>query len=421
MIRRLAACAAACVLLVSVGCKKEDVEKAGAAVKKAAKKLPRGAKLCFVRNKAGTRYYFDEGEVYLGKKFLGRTKKGCVRVPRELCSMGQRLSFRPDATRDYGHEIRSGGVDTCRSADVTVSKSQYRRFQRLKWAVPYVKNIALDDPHFKKAASRMTLHCRDSACRVNTLYKYVTEKLDYLEDPEGPKDSIYTPRQTMKRGGGDCEDLAAVVGSLLEGVGVRTFMVLSEEHAFALACGVSIRRLQRLVAADQRKRAGLDELKRFKLGPGQSFYYGGQKALSRRLVNLEYSLRSTQPLDVHIVESAAAFKRFEARKHFRKYPRCGAKKTRMTSNKCVVKDSGGIILLNKGRKTAVVNMDARWTLPSKRGKGGDGQMLFYRVQGEECVVLEATAGRFGYPGYFEKEKVPTMAIDPRTYEIVDLD
>lgn len=68
--------------------------------------------------------------------------------------------------------------------------------------------------------------------------------ISYMQDPSNPYqvisgqtefvDYIQYPRETLSRKAGDCDDLVALYGSLLESLGIRTMVVEVPEHMFLL-------------------------------------------------------------------------------------------------------------------------------------------------------------------------------------------
>lgn len=68
--------------------------------------------------------------------------------------------------------------------------------------------------------------------------------ISYMQDPSNPYqvisgqtafvDYIQYPRETLSRRAGDCDDLVALYGSLLESMGIRTMVVEVPEHMFLL-------------------------------------------------------------------------------------------------------------------------------------------------------------------------------------------
>lgn len=66
---------------------------------------------------------------------------------------------------------------------------------------------------------------------VTSLYDYVRMNVKFVEDPGN--EYIAKPCETIISGGGDCEDHAVLLASLLEAVGVDSFIIqIPGEHTF---------------------------------------------------------------------------------------------------------------------------------------------------------------------------------------------
>lgn len=59
----------------------------------------------------------------------------------------------------------------------------------------------------------------DEAFRTYIVLKWVSENLRYIPDPY-KSDIMFTPAETIRRGGGDCEDLALATATMLRALGV---------------------------------------------------------------------------------------------------------------------------------------------------------------------------------------------------------
>jgi hypothetical protein len=108
-------------------------------------------------------------------------------------------------------------------------------------AEPYVEKIVFNDSSLRDLALEYTKECeeKDVSCQVNEIYRTVVEGKEYISDIEG-QEVIKSPFETLSQKGGDCEDLAILVASLLENLDVNTYLVLTENHAYALACGIDL-------------------------------------------------------------------------------------------------------------------------------------------------------------------------------------
>ena len=106
-------------------------------------------------------------------------------------------------------------------------------------AEPYICKIVFEDVSLRTQAASIVRGCPsgDKECQINKLYRYVVENYDYYSDPRS-REFIQSPSETMKIKGGDCEDLTILLTSLLENLGIKTYLVLTEDHAYSLACDV---------------------------------------------------------------------------------------------------------------------------------------------------------------------------------------
>jgi len=164
-------------------------------------------------------------------------------------------------------------------------------------AEPYISEIVFEDLNLRTLAATIVSGCPsgDKECQINKLYRYVIENYNYYSDPRNIE-FIQSPYETMKVKGGDCEDLTILLSSLLENLGVKTYMVLTEDHAYCLACDVDTDDLWQYiqesiitqVAQDLGQKEDMkvviengnlfvvqEEQQTFVLDAGHLYYYGG--------------------------------------------------------------------------------------------------------------------------------------------------
>lgn len=105
----------------------------------------------------------------------------------------------------------------------------------------YLNKIILEDINLRSIASQMAEGCSsgNKECQVNSIYRYIVRNYDYYSDPR-TREFIQGPYETMQVKGGDCEDLTILLNSLLENLGIRTYVVFTSNHAYSLACGMDI-------------------------------------------------------------------------------------------------------------------------------------------------------------------------------------
>ena len=107
----------------------------------------------------------------------------------------------------------------------------------------YVNPIVPSNIDFRERAAQAAKDCPsgDKTCHIHEVYRYVVENYKYFADP---KDQIVqAPNATVAVGGGDCEDLTILLNTLLENLGIETYVVLTDTHAYSLACDVDPARL----------------------------------------------------------------------------------------------------------------------------------------------------------------------------------
>lgn len=118
-------------------------------------------------------------------------------------------------------------------------------------AEPYISKIVFEDSYLRKLATWIVSKCPygDKECQINEIYRYIVENYNYYSDPR-QTEYIQSPLETINYKGGDCEDLSILLNSLLENIGIKTYLVLTEDHAYSLACGINTEELQEYVEED---------------------------------------------------------------------------------------------------------------------------------------------------------------------------
>lgn len=96
--------------------------------------------------------------------------------------------------------------------------------------------IRADDPVIKQVATSIASQsCTESKiCHAKAMYYFVRDNIKYVSDPY-EKEYIASPVETLKTGGGDCDDGAILLANLLEAVGIRTKIVVVPGHAMVKA------------------------------------------------------------------------------------------------------------------------------------------------------------------------------------------
>lgn len=314
-------------------------------------------------------------------------------------------------------------------------------------AEPYIEKIVYEDIELRSLASSITKGCSsgNKECQLNKIYRYVVENYDYYSDPRN-REFIQSPADTLKVKGGDCEDLTILMSSLLENLGFKTYLVLTDNHAYALACGVDTNHLWKYIEEGIIKTASLElgkdsdydvEIKSGKLllkknveqtialNPGYIWYYGGDGSTFTdpvQYMNIDYSISSSTPLNIYFVPSNKEYSKISDEESFTHYPSCQKESTYHVSDSCnSIGQNGGIVLVNtdyKNRATIDINLEYSYEYSTQSLFTGE-KISYYNLDGEQCIVLEATAGKYGFPGY-DSTTGRKIAVDPITKKYFSL-
>lgn len=306
----------------------------------------------------------------------------------------------------------------------------------IRLAKPYIQKIVTDDAQLRELASAIIQGYQDKEGKVNAIYRYIVENYNYVADPEDGE-SIQSPFETLDLKRGDCEDLAILACSLLENVGIRTYLVLTERHAYALVSGINPdnlweyinKSLQEQFVEDHDMVSVIDES--FQLRAGYVYYYGGDgrafpivaarfgdSVVKIQSLGIHYSVLSSEPVNIYVLPSRDEFDNMVERRSFQHYPNCQRQAVYQAEATCDIPRYGGIAIQNPSSRKAAVQAMVTFTY----NVYFEGlKMTYYTLKGEQAVVLELTAGKYGYPGYspiLEAER--KFAIDPITKEYFSL-
>jgi len=299
-------------------------------------------------------------------------------------------------------------------------------------AKPYIEKIVVDDPELRELAGALVRDCPDDECKVNAIYRYIVEDFSYISDPENTE-LVRSPFQTLELKGGDCEDLAVLACSLLENAGVRTYLTLTEDHAYALVSGINPDNLWKYInksleeqfITDHDMASSLDET--FQLRAGYAYYYGGDgrafpiqvatfgdSVVKIQSLEIDYAISSSQPVNVYVLRSRDEFDNLVHGKRFNYYPDCQRSEVYQVRATCEILSYGGVAIQNQSLSNAMVTVRATF---SYKIYFEGLKITYYTLKGEQAIVLELTAGRYGYPGYSPISKAEKkVAIDPITKE-----
>lgn len=311
----------------------------------------------------------------------------------------------------------------------------------IKKGEPYFSKIILSDVILRAKATDMAAGCPsgDKECQLTRIYRYVADNYDYYGDPQS-KQIIQSPYETLDVKGGDCEDLAILLSSLLENVGIKTYLVLTDNHAYALACGVNVTELwpyikqtfaeryakefksgktSRAVIKDDKLFITYDYNETFLFKSGYFYYYGGNGSKFSspiKYLDIDYSVSSTEPLTIYVMPTLDDYQKLLDGKVFVHYPSCHKQDVFKTSGSCTNMGNYGIIVLVNPNKNddAVLDLGITFSLAYSTDEFTKDKTIYsYTLDNQTCVIADPVGGKSGFPGYDPNvSKGQKIAYDP---------
>lgn len=336
--------------------------------------------------------------------------------------------------------LASGCTDYVRQIQDQVNQNSDPVLRR---AEPYISPIDTENATYRAMAVSIVQGGPngDKEYQVNRIYRNIVDDYSYYSDPR-TRDYIQPPFETIALRGGDCEDLSILLCSLLENVGIRTYLVLTDDHAYCLASGVDMDKLKSyaeqsllqkmaddynaknggntMVAENGKLYTVKEEHETTTIKGGYVWYYGGNGSKlddSIQYMNCQYEIDSTSPLMVYYVPSSSDYDAICQNQAFDYYLGSDARNVVRLSNSCQgLTTNGGLVLKNDGKDDAVVTVDIKkYTYYATDDMFKDLAFTSYMLNNQTCVVLDATAGKYGYPGFSSKNQTgDKIAIDPVT-------
>jgi hypothetical protein len=262
---------------------------------------------------------------------------------------------------------------------------------------PYLNKILYDDFNLKSEVMNIVQNCSygNKECQVNQIYRNLVENYKYYSDTRY-KEFIQTPYETKSLKGGDCEDLTILLNSLLENIGIKTYVVFTEDHAYSLACGLDNTQLRTEILSSFKK-----EEKYFNgiisIPSNSGRYIGGEGLLLEFPTIMNYSLNSNKPLNLEFVNSGNDLTLWSKGESYDYYKYCSSYGVYSGSGSCKMVTWGGLMLINDNPSEAKVSLNI--TLEYSAINVSKISITYYILDGVNCTILDSTLGEYGYPGY----------------------
>ena len=99
----------------------------------------------------------------------------------------------------------------------------------------YLSRIDYHDEQINIMSTRLVADTQDDeVLKTKAILDFVSNEIHYISDPGDGVEFAKDPVSTLLAGGGDCEDQTLLLCSMLETVGVKTYIVFTDDHVFGL-------------------------------------------------------------------------------------------------------------------------------------------------------------------------------------------
>lgn len=305
-------------------------------------------------------------------------------------------------------------------------------------AKPYLDKILTDDSLIEYYANEIVAECDSNnvECKINAIYRYIVKNYKYVD--ESNPESIQSPHETIQSKEGNFEDLSILFCSLLENIGVRTYLVITEDHVYSMICNVGKEVLWDHVESSLISQVeddwGEDIVQTYvddiEISSQTIFYYGGDENSSFGefidYLNISYWIDSNQALHLYVIasenlnESIYNLQHSLDFTHYSKWEKTAL--VSMISDITYLDKYSGIILANEGTQDANVYINLTFYFrPSFYNLYNKDDIFIQYLNEESCVILNPSLGNYGFPGYNGAIDGEFTAIDPITlqYYIID--
>lgn len=246
-----------------------------------------------------------------------------------------------------------------------------------KGFAPYAAAVDKDNAKLRSLALRLTDGCSNTECMAASVFSFVQQEVAYKSDPAG-FELIQNPHETLAVMGGDCEDLAILLSSLLWNIGIKTDLVATDTHMYSRLCGIDRHALERALEAKHAERLTLIDKRTFL--PADSVWsmsfestYGAE--------NYDIDFSADSKVSLYLFPNKAEFEKMRQGKEFSYYPSCAVKDGTRASLLCRIEPDNVVGIKN----TAATVL----TIKAARSVMLSAKLTFYEDGGGLCIPLDA--------------------------------
>ncbi len=298
----------------------------------------------------------------------------------------------------------------------------------------YLSAVNSSSPELRHKAINITVGCKNTECRISKIYNYMNNQFTYYGDAGG-ENHPQTPNETLAYAGGDCEDLSILTSSLLENVGVKTYLAFIEGHVFSIVCDIDKEDFQKAMVIDYLDnyvRTANEEGYEITLINGDAYEtvkFSGKAIINEdnplvflpesgiERLSFDYDINASGPLNLWSLVSSTDVESFVGGGTYNFYIRCSEEgiisKKGMCNN---MHKNTSVLLTSSTRDLIEVQYDITFKYLMVDGVEEAAEKLnitYYEFNQTVCVPLDITTN--AYPGYISQINETIVAVSNRNH------
>jgi len=359
-----------------------------------------------------------DGDVYLNGDHIGRTLKGKVFIEDFTTGEVRIRAYKNEQEYENYFEIKSSDRDYEITFEVDFSEPLNLDPIIQEEYSAYLNAIEINNNELRLEATNAASDCLsgDKECQLISIYESLLTKYKYFGDSRDDE-HIQTPSETKQYKGGDCEDLSILLNSLLENVGIETWMVFTEDHAYSLACDIDPDILYNytisLFYASEIVENSTQEID---LEPGEAWYYGGDDTYSGNSLTIFGSINANRPITIFAIEEEKEFQAFMNDEEYYVIDGTYHENIKRMDIEYLIPDYGGFVIYNPNYQSVSIDLSMMSYITYLGVNPEEIEITTYEINNKICVPLDPSAGEMSYVGYEADDNQEKVFINTLTGE-----
>jgi hypothetical protein len=360
---------------------------------------------------------YVDGDVYLNGNHIGRTLNGKVFIKEFTTGEVKIIAYKDGKSYENYFDINPSDRDVDITFQVDFSVPINEPISKDEYS-DYLDAIQLNNNELRMEATSSAKECLsgDKECQLISVYEYFLTEYKYFGDARDDE-HIQTPAETKQFKGGDCEDLSILLNSLLENIGIETYIVFTEDHAYSLACDINPDVLYNYtISLFYGNELVENSTKEINLESGEAWYYGGDETFEGNALSIFGNIKSDKPIIIFAVEEEKDFQAFMNDEEYYVIEDTYYENIKSKDFEYIVPDYGGFVIYNPNYQSASVDLKMEAYIAYLGIDPEDIKITTYNLNGKICVPLDPSAGEMSYAGYEAEDIQEKVFVNTLTRE-----